>query len=322
MSPVTEPTADDIALQADGCTRVAPAELVGLRQQLPRRLSARVDARHAQRMGTHAGSVRGRGMDYRESRAYQPGDDVRRLDWRLTARSGRMHTKLFQEDRERSLMLLVDTHAGMQFGTRRRFKSVQAARAGAVAAWLAVAAGMRVGVAGLGASRMLIRPRAGVHGALGVMHALCRLQGATARATAADAEPLSAALQRLARLARGGSEVMLISDGFSTDAAARTEMVRLRRFARIGVLIVADALETGLPPAGRYPLSWQDALHRVDLTSPGERVAFRQALGAGPRQLQALASSLALPWAPLDTVQEPLSAVAGLLGARLYAGDT
>jgi hypothetical protein len=84
-------------------------------------------------------------MDYAESRVYQPGDDVRRLDWRLTARSGELHTKLFQEEREGRLLVVLDTHPSMRFGTRVRFKSVQAARAAAVAGWYAVRAGERVG---------------------------------------------------------------------------------------------------------------------------------------------------------------------------------
>ena len=97
-------------------------------------------------------------MDYAESRVYQPGDDVRRLDWRLTARSGELHTKLFQEEREGRLLILLDTHASMRFGTRVRFKSVQAARAAALAGWYAVRAGERVGaMASTCSSRAVVR---------------------------------------------------------------------------------------------------------------------------------------------------------------------
>src|SRR5699024_3194729 len=94
--------------------------------------------------GPHATARRGRGMDYLESRAYQPGDDVRHLDWRLTARSGRLHTKVFQEEGEQRVMLLLDSRASMRFGTRERFKSVQAARAMALAAWHVAQAGGQV----------------------------------------------------------------------------------------------------------------------------------------------------------------------------------
>src|SRR5579875_3366137 len=117
---------------ADGITRVDLAELLRLRARAakPRATAARIRAPLA---GAHLSSLRGRGMDYAESRVYQAGDDVRNIDWRRTARSGEWHTKLFQEERERSLLLLVDTHPEMRFGTRVRYKSVAAARAAAVA---------------------------------------------------------------------------------------------------------------------------------------------------------------------------------------------
>src|SRR3546814_2089591 len=74
-------------------------------------------------------------MEYAESREYAHGDDARHIDWRPTARSGKPHTKLFQAERERLTLLVADTPPALYFGTRVRFKSVQAARAGAVAAW-------------------------------------------------------------------------------------------------------------------------------------------------------------------------------------------
>ena len=123
--------------------RVALAELIALRARVAR-LHLAPAASHARRAGGQASRTYGRGMDYAESRVYQAGDDVRRLDWRLTARSGRLHTKLFQEDHDAALLILLDTHASMRFGTRTRFKSVQAARAAAAAAWYAVRAGERV----------------------------------------------------------------------------------------------------------------------------------------------------------------------------------
>ncbi|TGP40975.1 DUF58 domain-containing protein, partial [bacterium M00.F.Ca.ET.229.01.1.1] len=88
--------------------------------------------------------LRGRGMEYAESREYVAGDDARHIDWRVTARTGRAHTKLFQAERERVSLIVADTSPALYFGTRVRFKSVQAARAGAVAAWSAQRRGVRV----------------------------------------------------------------------------------------------------------------------------------------------------------------------------------
>jgi uncharacterized protein (DUF58 family) len=298
--------------QEDGCTRIALAELVALHRQIPRRLLAPSRVSPSRRSGAHVAKSRGRGMDYRESRAYQPGDDVRRLDWRLTARSGRLHTKLFQEERERTLMLLVDTHASMHFGTRRRFKSVQAARAAALAAWLGSSTNMRVGLAGFGLQRGVVRPRAGSRGALAVIHALHDWQGA--ESSHEENEPLSVALQRLDRIMRSGSRVLIISDGFSVDPGTRTALVGLRHHAAVGLLTVVDAFEQSAPPAGSYPFAWRDKVQNVDLTNAAARQAFQASLGTGAQHLHELARSLALRSARIETRDEPLPAVARALG--------
>ena len=118
------------------------AELVALRAQVQRVPQPR-QGRHGVH-GPAPSKLRGRGMEYAESREYTIGDDVRRMDWRLTARSGRAHTKLFQAERERLTLLVADTAPELYFGTRVRFKSVQAARAGAVAVWSALQSGDRI----------------------------------------------------------------------------------------------------------------------------------------------------------------------------------
>jgi len=91
--------------------------------------------------GMIASRVRGRGMDFSEVRQYEPGDDVRTIDWRVTARTGKAHTKLFQEEKERPVMILTDQSHGMFFGSVFAFKSVIAAQAAALIAWSALSQG-------------------------------------------------------------------------------------------------------------------------------------------------------------------------------------
>ncbi|WP_049622466.1 DUF58 domain-containing protein [Frateuria defendens] len=300
-------------IDGDGRTGVSLAELIALRARLGKAAPARVESRAA-RAGQQSSRLYGRGMDYAESRAYQPGDDVRRLDWRLTARSGRLHTKLFQEEREAQLLVLVDTHPCMRFGTRVRFKSVQAARAAALAAWYALRAGERIGAMAFGAQRQLLRPQAGPRGALAVCGALAEWDAAAPDAVAV--EPLSEALARADHLARGASRVLLISDGQSCDAEARRRLLGLRRHARLGVLVVADALELAPPPPGRYALEHAGQRREVALYGDRQRESFRQALGAGQQRLADLAQGLGLRWRRLDTAADPLDDVLALLDAR------
>lgn len=294
-----------------GRTRVSLAELIALGVRVGRaKLMPQIS--RAASGGAQSSRLYGRGMDYAESRAYQNGDDVRRLDWRLTARSGKLHTKLFQEEREGRLLILLDTHASLRFGTRARFKSVQAARAAAAAAWLAVRAGERVGMLAYGACDGVLRPQAGARGALAVCGALAQWD---AEPPMDRSEPLSAALQRAHHLHRGASRVLLISDGFSADPDARQRLFELKKRADVGVLVVADALEHELPPSGRYPLELGGERREVALLAERQRRAFQQALGAGPQNLQALAKAAGLRCHVLDTRDDPLPAVSELLGA-------
>lgn len=300
-----------IANESDGRTRVSLAELIALRARIGRSRMLPIQSR-AGRSGQQSSRLYGRGMDYAESRVYQAGDDIRRLDWRLTARSGKLHTKLFQEDREGSLLILLDTHASMRFGTRVRFKSVQAARVAAAAAWYAVRAGERVGVMAFGPEQHLLRPQPGPRGAL----ALCGAVAAwDASPSATDLESLADALARASRVLHGASRMLLISDGFSCDPAARQRMLDLTSRTGVSVLVVADALELTPPPAGRYPLEHEGERREVLLHTQRQRADFQRAMGAGPARLGALATSLGLRCNTIDTTADPLDAVTNLLGA-------
>ena len=301
-------------VEADGRTRVRLSELVALRARVAKAALPRLES-HAMRAGQQSSRLYGRGMDYAESRVYQPGDDVRRLDWRLTARSGRLHTKLFQEEREGRLLILLDTHESMRFGTRVRFKSVQAARAAALAAWYAVRAGERVGLMEFGSGVRLLRPQSGPRGALAVCGALADWDGVDTRA---PGEQLSDALQRASRLMHGANRVLLISDGLSCDEAAHGRLLDLSRKAGVRVLVVADALELSLPAPGRYPLEHEGERREVVLFGERQRREFQQLLGAGQARLNELSQRLGMPHRTMDTASDPVEAVIALLapGAR------
>jgi uncharacterized protein (DUF58 family) len=309
VNAVVQPHVD-----GDGRTRVALAELIALRARSARVRLAPMLSR-AVRGGQQSSRLYGRGMDYAESRIYQAGDDVRRLDWRLTARSGKLHTKLFQEDREGSLLILLDTHASMHFGTRVRFKSVQAARAAASAAWYASRAGERVGMMALGRVQQRLRAQAGSRGALAVCGALADWDAVPAvRADTPAPESLSNALSRATGVLHGASRVLLISDGFTCDPAARQRLLDLHRRAAVSVLVVADVLELGLAPPGRYPLEHDGVRREIALHTERQRRDFQQVLGAGPARLSELARSLGLRWSGIDTTADAFDSVTALLG--------
>jgi uncharacterized protein (DUF58 family) len=293
------------ASSIDNITRVDLAELIAMRARAGRAAvnAARV---RATLVGGHVSVLRGRGMDYAESRVYQPGDDARNIDWRRTARSGKWHTKLFEAERERSLLLLVDTHATMRFGTRARFKSVAAARAAAWMAWTCVRGGDRVGALAFGPLRAAVDPHAGTRGALATLGAIARWDGlAHAAGSEASGEPLSVAIRRVQRLVAPGSRAWLFSDGWCTDAAAVAALALLARHAELRVVIIADALECRQAPPGCYLFETDAGRSRVDLSRAEARLQFSDRLSQGARKLAEACVAAGIACTTLTTTDEP-----------------
>jgi uncharacterized protein (DUF58 family) len=210
-----------------------------------RRRSADRDA------GTRHSPFRGRGMDYAESRAYAAGDDVRHIDWRVTARSGELHTKLFAPERERTSAVVVDTAAAMGFGTRACYKTVAAARLAALFVWAAVAQGDRICAASFGRHGGLIPSLAGRRGALRALDAICRWSSQAIADTPSETT-LSVTLDSLARGLNSGAHVLLVVDQRSVDEDAERALRRLRRHHDVMAVVLVDAFERSRLPSGVY----------------------------------------------------------------------
>ena len=249
------------------------AELVALRGAASGRRSAKLG-----RFGSsgHALSpMRGRGMEYAESRGYVAGDDARHIDWRLTARTGRAHTKLFQAERERLTLIVADTAPSLYFGTRVRFKSVQAARAGAVAAWAAARDGDRIAALRGSVRDAPVAPASSARGALRVLDALVRWYAQPPQ----DDAGLAVALDHAARLLRPGSRLLVLADPASIAAIAEQRWPALAQHHEVIVLLLTDPLETA-PPAAMLPFT--SAGHRVelDLANAAQRQRWRAEFAA------------------------------------------
>jgi len=229
---------------------------------LPSLIRAREEARRlhltprgkvlATRSGGHLSRFRGRGMEFDESRVYQPGDDVRNMDWRVTARAGEAHVKLFREERERPVWLLVDQGPSMRFGTRVTFKSVLAARAAALLAWSGADRGDRVGGLVFDETRHHeLRPAARSRGVLPLLRRLAEGPGTSGER---GLDGVSAAAQQLVRLVRPGSLVFLLSD-FRGMSADTPWLAKLAAGSELVLGLVSDPLEAHAPPPGSYAVT-------------------------------------------------------------------
>lgn len=248
------------------------AELVALRAVAQRRHPAR-KGRH-NLSGPAQSNLRGRGMEYAESREYVAGDDVRHIDWRLTARSGRTHTKLFQAERERLTLIVADTSPALYFGTRVRFKSVQAARAAAVAVWSAVRDGDRVAILRGSREEPPVPPASGARGALRVLDALVRWYAQAPL----DDSGLHAALDNASRLLRPGSRLIVLADPRSIATIPESRWPALAAHHEVVVLMLVDALESS-PPAATLPFVVGDQRLELDLASDAQRKRWREEFG-------------------------------------------
>lgn len=232
------------------------AELAHLR---PRRGGVGFDNKKAvktQQWGSKRSVYLGQGMEFAESRLYQPGDDVKNIDWRVTARVGETHIKLFQAERERPIMLLLDLRSMMHFGSRVRFKSHMAAQISAQLAWLGHDAGDRVGALILTRSGM--KPFKARRGRRGILQLLATIAAETQplfdwedeqHTLALQEVSLTEALRQLRHLCRTSSLVFMMSDFNDFDAAAEQELQRLSRNTQTKVIRITDPLDSALPVA-------------------------------------------------------------------------
>lgn len=198
----------------------------------------------------------GRGLDFAEVRNYQPGDDVRMIDWKVTARTGNAHTKLFIEERERPFYIVVDYRAAMRFGTRVMYKSVLAARLASLLGWSAVANRDRVG--GLVFTdnwHSQIRPRLGRQGLMEIFRAIDHAQK---RVPDHEHEvELSRQFARLHHLINAGSSVCFLSDFEGFDEAAGSALGPLMAHCDVIVALLCDPLEKALPEQGLFAVTDQ-----------------------------------------------------------------
>jgi uncharacterized protein (DUF58 family) len=285
-------------------------ELRGLAQPLT--LRARRPARAAS-LGQHVSRQRGRGLELQEVRAYVPGDDPRNIDWRVTARRGRPHTKLFREERERPVWIVADLQPGAFFGTRRQLKSAAIVRAAALLAWIAALGGDRVGgLISSGTECRVLPPRSREAGVLPFLGALESLQP---RAPAIPvAQSLSRALALLVPLARPGCLILVLSDFAGLEASIDPAWWTLARVGELRLFRITDALEERTLPDGRYRGGLPGALRVLD--GARVRARWRAAWRERESRIAELASCSATPVVRLDTAESVERTLALLLQGR------
>jgi uncharacterized protein (DUF58 family) len=268
---------------------------------------SRLKLRHGRFDAAQSGGAvsrqKGRGMIFDESRLYQPGDDVRSIDWRVTARTGKAHSKVFKEEREQPVFIAIDYRRGMNFATRGVFKKVQAAKFAALLAWAAQQNGDRIGgqiFADNGCQEL--KPQTGRHAVLRLFNALLM-----PHLHALSDVSLDAALARLVPHAHPGSRVYVISDFRGFNTAAKQHLAKLSRHCDVALIHIFDPLESQLPSQGRYRFTDGGAEVLVDSGDTQALSRYHQQFEDKHAALEQLAKQWHWRYLSCSTADEPLT---------------
>ena len=292
--------------QATGYS-LALTELLQYRLQPSSKLRAPKTNQARGRGGNQLSKSKGRGMEFDEVRHYQSGDDIRAIDWRVTARTGQTHTKLYREEKERPTFIFVDLSPSMHFGSRLLFKSVQACHLAAVLAWRAVRRGDRVG--GLvysGQRHHEIKPMARDKGVLRLLQTLVTIHGSASDeiSVSGRSDDFLRNLQRLRQLVKTGAHVILISDFHHLTEACVRDLRSLRQHNWVQAMLVTDPMELVLPDS---PLTKVQAIDDE----------FTREFWLGDTRTATLYQRQAADWL---TQRQALMAKAGISSALIDAG--
>lgn len=311
------------------------AELIRLRHAAKEIAALTVDKSRNPLAGLLTSNFRGRGIDFAEVRRYEPGDDVRTIDWRVTARTQQPHTKLFQEERERPVLVLVDQSRNMFFGSRIRFKSVLAGEVAALLAWLSLSGGDRVGgIVFNQFSHRDVRPRRSKHAVLRLLHEIDSFNHQLKREPKPELEPnlegklesklkhgkevsdknyLANALLNVRRVAKHGCTVIVISDFQNFNPDAEIHLRQISQHNDVVGICITDPLEVSLPDPDLYTITnGQDRLE-INTASTKNRIEYENHFQSRLQHMRQQFIKLKSPLLELSTGNEIVPSLAAAI---------
>lgn len=268
--------------------------------------------------GRHASRLRGRGLNFEELRNYQQGDDVRTIDWKVTARTGEPYVRVYTEEHDRPALLLVDQRMNMFYGSVRNMKSVTAAEAAALAAWCFRIQGDRVG--GLVFSDESIaelQPRASAVALNRFLSVLSKANCSLHANLETEARiSLNRVLESAVRISKTGTLILIFSDFAGVDD--RTEKLVRRLSLHNDVILFPISDPSGLNPSADFKIVASDGQLQVELDTGDNATAdhIRAVTTARLGKVMDWSRKYGTPVLPLNAAEETLPQLLNLLGAR------
>jgi len=267
-----------------------------------------------QQSGSHRSPFRGRGMEFSEVRLYQAGDDVRSIDWRVTARRDKPHTKLFHEERERPVLIVCDQSISQFFGSKTTFKSVRAAQSAALLAWMAIEKGDRVGgIVFSDKGHHEVKPARSRKSVMRLINVISEfnlalsVKGASEKTVETKEESatftLNDALMETQRIAKPGTLIFILSDFLDFDITTKKHIQILSKHNNVAAIRNYDSLEMELPPPGTYTVSNGRKTSTFQPNSKSARALYTKEVIEFNQQLKQTMTNLGIPYIEQNTTE-------------------
>jgi len=272
---------------------------------------------HSLLSGHHSSRVRGRGLDFEELRAYIPGDDIRTMDWHVTARMQKPFVRVFTEERDRPALIALDQRLNMFFGSRVSTKSVTAAEIAALAAWRVFHQGDRIGAIVFNDSQIEeIKP---LRSRANVLRILEKSVEQNHRLSAGSTDEVNSAilnevLRRISRIAQHDFTILLVSDFYGADATAEKLLLDLSQHNDIIAALVYDPLAAKLPSAGELVVSNGELQVELQFGREHIRKSLLEASDKRIRNILSWQKKFDIPVLPVNTAEDTAMQVRHLLG--------
>jgi uncharacterized protein (DUF58 family) len=269
-------------------------------------------------VGRHASALRGRGLNFEELRSYQDGDDVRMIDWLATARQRSPHIRVYTEERDRAVILIVDQRRSMFFGSLLAMKSVVAATAAALAAWRVHAVGDRISAVVFNdETAVLVPPLRGLASVERVLGEVAGMNGElNARGGENNPAMLNEALSKAARIAKHDCLVVILSDAFGANEETRELVTDMSLHNDVVAAFIYDPLEEALPEIGEVVLAEGDLRLRINTRSGLLRKRYASSFAERREKVAAFGRHRAIPILPLRADRDVASQLRAALAPR------
>jgi len=272
---------------------------------------------HSILSGRHASKLRGRGLNFEELRNYLPGDDTRNIDWKVTARTRTPYVRVYTEEKDRTVWLLIDQRVGMFFGSRERMKSVVAAEVAAISAWRVLSVGDRVGALVFNDSEIsVVPPHRSRERVMQILKQVVEKNHALHAGS--DLKPntgkLNEVLKQVSILARHDCLVCLITDGDGLNPETRKHITRLSEHNDVLTAFIYDPLEKDMPAAGRLRFADDEGQVEADTSNKKLRTSFQSEFEQKLEWIQSASRRFSIPVLPLQTTRPVSEQIRDALG--------